>query len=141
MTPDGVRRVAGALAEAAGLVVPVECAGCGRWDVALCPGCRALLRAPPVRCEDDAPMLAGEWTGRPLLTWSLGPYRGPLRAIVLAWKNHRRQDIAPAVLAGAAAASRTWARDPDLRRGLAGASPVLVVPAPSGWRRRLARRL
>ncbi|MPV87721.1 ComF family protein [Georgenia ruanii] len=129
------------MADAAGLVVPVECAGCGRWDVALCPDCRALLQARPERCEDDAPMLAGEWTGRPLPTWSLGPYRGPLRAIVLAWKTHRRQDIAPAVLAGAAEAARTWAGDADLRREIVGARQVLVVPAPSGWRRRVARRL
>ncbi|MFD1507363.1 ComF family protein [Georgenia yuyongxinii] len=171
-----------ALTEAAGLVVPVACAGCGRWDVALCPACRALLGAPPARCEHDAPMLAGDWSGRPLPTWSLGPYRGALRSIVLAWKNHRREDIAPAVLAGAAAAARTWAGDPQLRAALAhafgtadvfgtadaattkdafgttedafgttdAAAPstpqirapdVLVVPAPSGWRRRLMRRL
>ncbi|TRW43192.1 ComF family protein [Georgenia yuyongxinii] len=162
-------RAVAALTEAAGLVVPVACAGCGRWDVALCPGCRALLGAPPARCEHDAPMLAGDWSGRPLPTWSLGPYRGALRSIVLAWKNHRREDIAPAVLAGATAAARTWAGDPQLRATLAHAfdtadpatttdavgttgpattstpqfraPDLLVVPAPSGWRRRLMRRL
>lgn len=118
----GVRgAAAAALAEAAGLVVPVACAGCGRWDVALCPACRALLGAPPVRCEHDAPMLAGDWSGRPLPTWTLGPYRGALRSIVLAWKNHRREDIAPAVLAGATAAARTWAGDPQLLAALADA--------------------
>ncbi|GAA4288960.1 ComF family protein [Georgenia daeguensis] len=146
--------VRAALAEAAGLVLPVECAGCGRWDVVLCERCGALLRCPPARCEEDAALLAGGGTLPVLPTWSIGAYRGPLRAIVLGWKNHRRRDVAPAVLAAARAAARTWSGDPDLldllRPGelasgttAAGTGPVevVVVPAPSGWRRRLARRL
>jgi predicted amidophosphoribosyltransferase len=146
--------VRAALAEAVGLVLPVECAGCGRWDVVLCDGCGALLRRPPVRCEEDAALLAGGGTLPVLPTWSLGAYRGPLRAIVLGWKNHRRRDVAPAVLAGARAAARSWAGDADLLDLLrpgelpsgttatgTGLVKVAVVPAPSGWRRRLARRL
>ncbi|MCK6212062.1 ComF family protein [Georgenia sp. EYE_87] len=146
--------VRAALAEAAGLVLPVECAGCGRWDVVLCDRCGELLRRPPARCEEDAALLAGGGTLPVLPTWSLGAYRGPLRAIVLGWKNHRRRDVAPAVLAAARAAARTWSGDEDLLDLLRPGEPppgatatgndqveVAVVPAPSGWRRRLARRL
>jgi predicted amidophosphoribosyltransferase len=144
-----------ALTEAAGLVLPVECAGCGRWDTVLCERCRALLRSPPARCEEDAALLAGGGTLPVLPTWSLGDYRGPLRSVVLGWKNHRRRDVAPAVLAAARQAAHTWSANPDLldllrpdgeRRAdpaTSGTAPldVAVVPAPSGWRRRLARRL
>jgi predicted amidophosphoribosyltransferase len=141
--------VRAALTEAVRLVLPVECAGCGRWDVVLCEPCHALLRCPPARCEEAAALLAGGGTLPVLPTWSLGDYRGPLRSLVLGWKNHRRRDIAPAVLTAAREAARTWSADVDLRGLLRpdGAMPlsatveVAVVPAPSGWRRRLARRL
>ncbi|MDD9205215.1 hypothetical protein PU560_01895, partial [Georgenia sp. 10Sc9-8] len=139
--------VGAAAADALGLVLPVECAGCGRWDQALCQACRNLLRAPLRRCEDDAPALTG------LPTWCLGAYTGPLRAIVLAWKNHRRTDISGAVLHGARRAGRAWAaelvaealrddpRGGPGRPGTEMTGALVVVPAPSGWRRRLTRRL
>ncbi|MFC7406374.1 phosphoribosyltransferase family protein [Georgenia alba] len=131
----------GAVADAGRLVIPVECAGCGRWDVPLCPRCAALLRRRPVRCEHRTSLLAGVGTGPMLPTWSIGAYRGALRATVLAWKNHRRQDIAGQVLAAAAQAACRWADDPDVRVLLEGEDAVVVIPAPSGWRRRAAGRL
>ncbi|GAA4416891.1 ComF family protein [Georgenia halophila] len=129
-----------ALTDAGRLVLPVECAGCGRWDLVLCARCVRLLSRPPVRCEQRAPLLGGAGTS-PLPTWSVGQYRGSLRAIVLAWKTGRRQDIAPEVLTAAEQAATTWAHDPDLRSLLTDHDSVLVVPVPSGWRRRVARRL
>ncbi|UNX55819.1 ComF family protein [Georgenia sp. TF02-10] len=133
-----------ALGAAGALVLPVECAGCGRWDVALCPGCAALLAAAPARCDADLPLLDAAAASMPV--WAVGPYRGPLRALVVAWKNHRRQDIAADLLAAAQATAAGWIADPAVRAamGLSAESPprlVLVVPAPSGWRRRLAHRL
>jgi predicted amidophosphoribosyltransferase len=144
--------VRAALTEAVGLVLPVECAGCGKWDVVLCGDCAGLLQHRPVRCEEDAALLAGGGTLPVLPTWSLGDYRGPLRALVLGWKNHRRQDVAPAVLDAAREAARQWSADPGLLEAVGpgrepadsaphGEVDVAVVPAPSGWRRRLARRL
>lgn len=139
---DGRRT--GALAEAGRLVLPVECAGCGRWDTALCEDCAALLRRRPRRCEQAAALLAGSGPAPGLPTWSAGPYRGALRAMVLAWKNQRRPDIETTLLAGAREMAAAWAGDPDLRallRAAPGTGTVLVLPAPSGTRRRLARRL
>ncbi|WP_447924879.1 ComF family protein [Georgenia muralis] len=137
---DGRVRLLGALRSAGRLVLPVECAGCGRWDVALCARCRDLLAATPRRCEQDAPMIAGD--GPPV--WSVAAYAGPVRSVVLAWKNHRRRDISAALLRAVAAAARAWALDPALRAALGPAADasrtVLVMPAPSGLRRRLAHR-
>lgn len=115
------------------LVLPRECAGCGRWDETLCEECAALLAGPPRRCF-DLPSQSPP-------TWSAGHYRGARRAAVLAWKTHRRDISAPLLLAAGVSAEH-WAEDLDLRRLLDGVrGPLLLVPAPSGWRRRWARRL
>jgi len=61
-------------------VLPVSCAGCGRWDVALCPDCRSLLTGEPIAVEHaDA---AGD-----LDVSALAVYAGPVRPMVLGWKN------------------------------------------------------
>ncbi|MEE6273426.1 ComF family protein [Georgenia wangjunii] len=127
------------LREGLGLVLPVECAGCGRWDVAVCAQCARLLDGPPARCDADAPLLAGTGAGPVLPTWSLAEYAGPVRDVVLGWKSHGRADVAPAVLAAGRCAGAAWARDPEL--DLTGAADVVVVPAPSGLGRRLRRQL
>ncbi len=117
---------AGAARDLAGLVVPVECAGCGRLDVALCPDCRALLSGPPWRCEAAAPRL--DRVGRaPLPVWTLAPYTGPVRELVVAWKDRGRLDLTRHLAAALAAAVADVA--PVLRG--AGLPGVLVVPAPS----------
>ncbi len=130
-----------AATEAVSLLLPVECVGCGRWDVSLCEECEAVLRRRPVRCEQQTVLLSGAGTRPVLPTWSVGPYRGVLRAAVLGWKTHRRSDIAPRVLRAAADVAAQWSADPDLGELLGDEPCVVVVPAPSGWRRRLARRL
>ena len=107
------------------LVLPRRCAGCRRAGPALCPACTRVVgagaeRVPASWLEPDAPP-----------TTSAGPYRGRVRATVLAWKGGRH-DLTPvlgAVLAGAVA----LALDGAPVRG----APVLLLPVPSS---RAARR-
>ena len=123
------------LREAARLVLPVSCAGCGRWDVALCPDCRSLLTGEPIAVEHaDA---AGD-----LDVSALAVYAGPVRPMVLGWKNGAREDLAAFMADVGARAGRRWARrlDEEAREAV-DAGPLLIVPAPSGWVRRARGRL
>ncbi|WP_152192683.1 ComF family protein [Georgenia satyanarayanai] len=132
----GSARAARTLAEALALVLPADCAGCGAWDVAVCPACRELVSLTPVRSDGDAPMLSLPGDAGPLLpVWSLADYVGPVRGLVVAWKRTGRADVARALLERADRGARVWAHDPEL--ALTGSGDVVVVPAPSGLRRRL----
>lgn len=134
-----VEQVRAALADGLHLVLPVDCAGCDAWDEAVCPACRALVSTTPVRSDADAPVLALPGDAGLLSVWSLADYTGPVRRVVLAWKRTGREDVARLLLERARAAARRWAHDPDLVLG--GTGDVLVVPAPSGLRRRLRGQL
>jgi ComF family protein len=107
----------------AAAVLPVECAGCGTPDVALCGSCRAPLTgsgqamAPP-----PAP-------GCPTVAAVTG-YAGPARAVLVAWKDHGRHDAAPVLAVALAAAVEAAA--------VGARRPVLLVPVPSA--RRAVRR-
>ena len=118
--------------EAARLLLPVSCAGCGRWETALCPSCRALLRAPPLAVER-----AEAAAGLPIL--ALAPYAGPVRAMVLAWKSGRREDLSAVMEEAGAAGGAAWAAalGGSGRETLLASRGLLVVPAPSGAARRL----
>lgn len=115
------------------LVLPRRCAGCRRAGPALCTGCSAVLVA-------GAEQVPASWlaAGAPTTT-SAGPYRGRVRATVLAWKGGRH-DLTPvlgAVLAGAVVLALERA-DGGPARGTAGpAARVVLVPVPSS---RTARR-
>ncbi|WP_159716989.1 ComF family protein [Actinomyces marmotae] len=126
-----------ALPAALGLALPKSCAGCGRWETALCPGCAALL---------DAPLT--EVTGAPaaeeLRVHAVLAYAGPGRALILNWKNGAREDLAPVMAAVGARAGEQWAALAQWPGGGPGAgSParLIVVPAPSGIARRARGRL
>ena len=87
-------------------MLPVSCAGCGRWDVALCPDCRSLLTGEPIAVEHaDA---AGD-----LDVSALAVYAGPVRPMVLGWKNGAREDLAAFMTDVGARAGRRWARRLD----------------------------
>lgn len=149
-------RLSAGLLPGLSLGLPVSCAGCGRWETALCPQCRELLEGEPITVEhaeaaDDLDILA------------LATYAGPVRNMVLGWKNGSREDLTEAMAqagrrlglqwASTHPPSRVWAEDPrDCPRDLPSytsytASPappvlaLLVVPAPSGLARRLRGRL
>lgn len=141
--PRGV--VDGWLRALSRLLVPTECPGCGCPDTSLCGACAGLLAGPPSRREADAPRLDRMDGAGPLPVWALAPYAGPLRGVVVAWKDKGRQDLSR-VLDGAAhrAASTLapWVRATlavASARGQDGPRRLLVVPAPSSAGARRAR--
>ncbi|GAV93997.1 phosphoribosyl transferase domain protein [Actinomyces denticolens] len=127
-----------ALPAALGLVLPATCAGCGRWETALCPECAALLDAP---LTETASAPAAE----ELRVHSVLAYAGTGRALVLNWKNGAREDLAPVMATVGARAGGQWAGLSGWPgRGAEGADGpprLLVVPAPSGIVRRARGRL
>ena len=132
--PPAASRWSRHLREAARLVLPVSCAGCGRWDVELCPDCRSLLAGAPASVEHAE--AAGTLEVR-----AVAAYAGPVRHMVLGWKNGAREDLTGFMDETGIRAGRLWARSLDEEtRTVVGAGPLLVVPAPSGWLRRARGR-
>lgn len=111
-----MRRVASAVGD---LAVPLTCGGCGRPGTSWCAACATRLcdapRALSPRVEIDEP------------TWALGRYDGPLRAAVLALKEHGRRDLAPVFGHALASALMTLAQWGDLSAG----RRLAVIPAPT----------
>lgn len=108
-------RLTAALREAASVLWPVECAGCGALDVAVCHACRALLLAGPVHeALDGLPLVAA------------AGYEGPVRALIGSLKEHGARAEALALGAGLALAIEA----------LPAAEPVLVPSSREGMRRR-----
>jgi ComF family protein len=122
-------KAAGALAD---LVLPRVCAGCGAPGCAVCPDCRAALSGPVSRTAlGDAARPAWDDAGRPAPAGARGApvchaaasYDGPVRAMLLAFKERGRLDAARP-LAAALARAVLDARDRPER-------PLLLVPVPS----------
>lgn len=90
------------------LVLPRSCAGCGRPGTGLCPACAGLLAAVPLGLVRPRPCPPG----LPPVA-ALAPYAGPVRALLLAHKEHGRLALTRPLGGGLAAAA-------------------LVLPAPRG---------
>jgi predicted amidophosphoribosyltransferase len=122
----GVEVIAG-LADLVDLVLPIGCGGCERPGRRLCPECAAAVRGRP------GPVAMTGWPHAPP-AYASAAYQGPVRRLVVGWKDRGRHDLT-AVLADALAGAVLAALDDvDPRRQ---AEPVLLVPVPS---RRDARR-
>lgn len=94
------------------LILPQRCAGCAAPATAWCERCARTLGAPvPVA----RPGLAS--------AYALGPYLGPARKAVLAYKERGRRELAAHLGRALAAALPAL---PPVRAG-----PLLLVPAPS----------
>lgn len=149
-----------ALDDVARLVLPVACPGCDAPDVRWCESCLAPLRAPLRRREPDAPRLDRLDGVAPLPVWAPAPYTGPVRGVVVAWKDRGRVDLdrpladvarrAGTALGPVLGAVLGPGRGPELGPALGpglGAVPgegpagcqVLVVPAPTTRAARRAR--
>lgn len=114
--------------ELARLVVPVECPGCGVLDVRCCPACAATLTGAPRRVEGAVPRL-DHLDGVPALpVWAVASYTGPVRGLVVAWKDRGRHDLDPLLAAEVRRTGRVLA---PAVGGLATHGRVIVVPAPS----------
>lgn len=99
--PDWSAALLSSLLDAWSVVVPVECAGCGRADRALCEQCRAQL----------APRLLTTAIGG-MSAISALRYDGAARAVIVAMKEQGRTDVAgplAAALWSAVAAALTGA--------------------------------
>jgi len=128
--PDAVVMLIADLArDAARLLVPVACAGCGLEDVPLCESCSAPWWEIPFRAEEGAGRL--DVVGRERLpVWAVAVLDGAEHRTIVAWKDGRRRDLDRFF---GAAAARAAAR---IRTELP--PKVTVVPVPS--RRRAVRR-
>jgi predicted amidophosphoribosyltransferase len=107
------------------LILPAECAGCGRPADRWCPACAAVLGAAPRRVWPRAE------PGVPC--WALTRYQGPARAAIIAAKERHRRDLAAPFGRALAAGLRELAVVGEL----AAARPPLLIPAPT--RRRASR--
>ncbi len=119
--------------ELAGLVLPVQCAGCGRDDEAWCPPCRAAFDREPWRCEQRAGRL-DPLDAAPLPVLTLADCVGAVRAAVIAWKDRGRRDLTRPLVACASRLGSALVVGPPGVASLAALAPgtsVLVVPAPS----------
>lgn len=117
---------AGALAD---LVVPLECAGCGRPRERWCAGCAHTLLDPPLHVRTRADLRVP--------VWALSRHAGPAARAVSAYKDRGRPDLAApmgAALAVGVDALRAAGELPE-----AGDRPTVLVPAPASARARRRR--
>ncbi|MEU2874254.1 ComF family protein [Streptomyces olivoreticuli] len=115
--------------EITGLVLPVDCAGCGRWRTVLCEECRAALSGrPPHRVwPDPVPV------GLPPVH-AAARYGDRVRSVLLAHKERGALALAGplgAALAGAVRSVTEGAGRGEGEVGRGGGGPLLLVPVPS----------
>lgn len=118
------------------LVLPVDCAGCGRADVRLCAGCEDALLGVAWRCDHTVRGAGAEHRAPAPPTWTATAYEGSVRQLVLAWKDGGRADVAASLSGALARAVRTALA--ELAAGVEPTAVVLLVPVPSS--RRACRR-
>lgn len=115
--------------EISGLVLPVDCAGCGRRRTLLCEPCARVLHGGPARCARPVP----EPAGLPVVH-AAAAYGDAVRAVILAHKERGAMGLAAPLgraLAGAVRAA--------VSGSAGGAGPLLLVPVPSARRAVRAR--
>lgn len=126
-----------ALREAASVLWPIACPGCGALDVAVCAACRSLLLIDPVR---------GMLDGVPLV--AAAEYAGAVRALVVDCKEHGGRATARALGAGLALAlgelpEAALVRVPSSRAGMRrrGFDPLALMVRGAGRRALPLRRV
>ena len=125
------------LSDLVDLVLPATCALCHRPGPALCRRCRGDVTA----CLHPSPRLSAPSPPPPGMPscWVCGTASGALRAVVTAYKDEDRRDLAPQLVGWLAPALRTaTGEDVTARRALRGRG-LLVVPVPGSPRARRHR--
>lgn len=107
--------------DALALLLPVDCAGCGAADRAVCVDCRAALRPEPSgrRLPDGTPVFSGL------------DYAGVVREVILAFKEQERPELARVLAPALAAAVVQAGAAIDLR-----GAELVAVPGTRRARRR-----
>ncbi|TXS55425.1 ComF family protein [Streptomyces sp. t39] len=113
--------------EISGLVLPVDCAGCGRRRTLLCARCARALHGGPVRRA--RPVVEPEGLSA---VHAAALYEDAVRAVILAHKERGATGLAAPLGRALAVAVRAAAP-------AAGAGPLLLVPVPSAPRAVRAR--
>ena len=114
------------------LVLPVECPGCRLPDEILCEVCAATLTRPVRRCEWDVPRLDKMDGWPPLPVWTVTTYTGPVRGVVVAWKDRGRRDLTARLVAAARRAGEEAAPALGGRASTSGATSGAASGAASG---------
>lgn len=111
----------GLLAKLLDVVLPSDCACCGRPGTTLCASCRKEFAGPPLavspRVDPGVPC------------WSLGDYTGARRAGVIAVKERGRSDALRPIGDALADAIRTLRALGEIDEHAL--SPLVIVPAPT----------
>ncbi|MDN4614459.1 phosphoribosyltransferase family protein [Leifsonia sp. F6_8S_P_1B] len=111
--------------DAAAILLPIRCAGCGAPDRRVCPSCTRALAPRPERAS-----VAG------LPVWAGLDYDGVARRVLLAYKDGGRADLAAALaspLRAAVAAAQREYGEPSRESALL---PVLIPSTRAARRRR-----
>jgi predicted amidophosphoribosyltransferase len=130
------------------LLWPLYCAGCGAYDVKLCPSCIEDLRAqiggrPKSEPSVQADPMSSAQESKPtenqqacarryfedvsLPVYVGGTYEGVLRSVILKWKDHGRLDLGVYIRGISIALTRAYLREQLQARRVR----FIVVPAPS----------
>ncbi|MEU5419902.1 ComF family protein [Streptomyces sp. NPDC020799] len=115
--------------EITGLVLPVDCAGCGRWRTVLCEECRAALSGSRARRVWPDPVPAGLPP-----VHAAARYGDRVRSVLLAHKERGALALAGPLgtaLAGAVRSVVEGADGGEGEVGRGGGGPLLLVPVPS----------
>ena len=128
-----LREVRAALSALAGLALPVDCAGCGALDVALCEPCRRQVLGVAPRPVPARGLPTGEHA------WAGPDYATQVAALIVAYKDRGRHDLARplgAALAGCVHALLLDRGGPPYGAGKRGVALVPVPSARASCRRR-----
>lgn len=111
------------------LVVPLECAGCGRARHRWCAECDATLAGQPLAARTRADLRVP--------VWALARHSGPAARAVSAYKDRGRSDLARPFAAALAVGLDVLRAEGELPES--GELPTVLVPAPASARARRRR--